>query len=700
LKKQLRGLEDDNITFLLSFEGDAHASKTASGKATTTSVDRILVAIETLQKRVDHLQAWSNDSSELLESTSQNMLQFESLNNQLEIHFKNSVALQETLATMMATIELPRECMAVLLRPVPIFPDDAASGSVGRASTFSEARGASQAESDVAQRDLPERLQLTIATIKRVDQAIKSTRVYPASEMAAFRARGDELARLSKTLCDKLAAAFDAFLQRRSKQWSSVSRQAAAAAAAASSSAMPRTSMATSGFQMRDIREISSSASHRYESRMSRTTTSFASEFESGGGKEMDWAFSNEQFHTSLLQYQPLLEALQSLDTRALTQMRLLYAKHASAVYSPHAQTLFRCLRDKLPKTSSSKHGGPHFTKPQALQSWSVHLSASSFDGLQLSAAPLLQQALDHLVPILTREQHFLSMVFFPLNSDQGEDASMDDSSNDELTLLMEGVFDKLLKRLNDFGEACATRNMLDALSLVVLVDPLLAKYLPQSAFLYNTLVSFQLQMKRLLIKFTDDHASWIQNHTHTDTRMAGVLSPISKTLTMVARLDECVGSKSDDATLALLFHRMVPATLQWLDKISETKPKYTALTRLENYLFIYDTLSAIIAPSSSLPLGESPESSRVSPLAQYAALAQQKYQENLQLYLASIWSYEFKQLVPLFDGIIELLKTVPVHEISFHTSRQEVRRILETVATGVDACWTLRISSSMRGGY
>jgi hypothetical protein len=87
-----------------------------------------------------------------------------------------------------------------------------------------------------------------------------------------------------------------------------------------------------------------------------------------------------------------------------------------------------------------------------------------------------------------------------------------------------------------DFGEAAATRNILDALSLVVLVNGMLQSVQSQSEFLFNVLVSFQLQMKRLLMKFAEDQESWI-NAKNPDTRMAGVLSAISKT--MVTRCEK-----------------------------------------------------------------------------------------------------------------------------------------------------------------
>lgn len=118
-----------------------------------------------------------------------------------------------------------------------------------------------------------------------------------------------------------------------------------------------------------------------------------------------------------------------------------------------------------------------------------------------MCAAPLMQQALDHLTPLVISEQRLVARVFFPSPTERADGKH----ELEELTVMMEGVFEKLLKRMNEFGEAAGLRNILDALALVVLVNGNLEEYRQQSAFLYNVMVSFQLQMKRMLIKFTEE---------------------------------------------------------------------------------------------------------------------------------------------------------------------------------------------------
>ncbi|KAG7392325.1 hypothetical protein PHYBOEH_006428 [Phytophthora boehmeriae] len=364
LRKKLRALEDENITFLLSLDSEASVAPSplagANGSAKSSSVDKILEAIGTVQKRVTFIQDWTDGSDESLGHTSNSMQHFEALNNQLEMHFKNSVSLEEVLSKLMTQVEIPRELMRFFMSPIDIFPGDIGGSSA---------------------------------------------------------------------------------------------------------------------------------------------------------------SLSND-------------------------------------------------------RNVASGDGG--------------------------------------------RGKHEL----------------------EELTLTMESAFEKLLKRMNEFGEAAGTRNILDALALVGLVSGHLEGYRQQSAFLFNVMVSFQLQMKRMVIRFTEDQETWISTQ-NVDTKMAGVLAPTKKIVNMIARMEESVGGKSDDSTLISIYNMIVPATMQWVDKIADTRPKYAALTRLENFLFLSENLK-VINPSKDLPL------------AQYAAEAQERYTENLQLYVASVWEYAFKQLVVQFFSLHE----------------------------------------------
>lgn len=49
----------------------------------------------------------------------------------------------------------------------------------------------------------------------------------------------------------------------------------------------------------------------------------------------------------------------------------------------------------------------------------------------------------------------------------------------------------------------------------------------------------------------------------------------------MIARMEESVAGKASDSTLVSIYNMIVPATMQWLDKVAESRPKYAALTRL-----------------------------------------------------------------------------------------------------------------------
>ncbi|KAE9029673.1 hypothetical protein PF011_g965 [Phytophthora fragariae] len=608
LRKKLRILEDENIAFLLSLDGDASVSPLPGAGSTgnnskATSVDKILEAIDAVQQRVTLMEDWTNESDESLGQTSSSMQHFEALNNQLEMHFKNSVSLEQVLAKLMAQVEVPQQHMKVFLSPVDVFPSEVGGSTTSVTTGGDEGRDVGVAE----------RMRATIAAIAAMDQAIKSTQTFPASEMIAFQARGDELSKLVVSFGEKLCASFDSFLQRKIKQWAN-----------------------SRGTDRRDAPL---------------------------GSEEMNWNFTSEPLHNLLTEYQTLFAHVNSLDPRILAALRQTYSKQLGGVYNAHAQSLFRHLRDKLPR--NSKH---HFHKPASIQSRGIHLSSSFFSvGDTMCAAPLMQQALDHLTPLVISEQRLVARVFFPTPTERGTNAS-GKHELEELTVMMEGVFEKLLKRMNEFGEAAGLRNILDALALVVLVNGNLEEYRQQSAFLYNVMVSFQLQMKRMLIKFTEEQEAWISAQ-NVDTKMAGVLAPIKKIVNMIARMEESVAGKASDSTLVSIYNMILPATMQWLDKVAESRPKYAALTRLENYLFLHDNLKAVNA-------------SKDLPLAQYPAEAHERYTENLQRYVASVWEYAFKQLVPLIASIESLMATVPASEIQYHSPRQEVRRVLDATAS------------------
>ncbi|KAL4133895.1 hypothetical protein PRIC2_004211 [Phytophthora ramorum] len=128
LRKKLHTLEDENIAFLLSLDGEASVSPSpvvaSNGKASAKgiSVDKILEAIDAVQQRVSMIQDWTNESDESLGQTSSSMQHFEALNNQLEMHFKNSVSLEEVLARLMARVEIHQQHMQVFTSPVEVFP--------------------------------------------------------------------------------------------------------------------------------------------------------------------------------------------------------------------------------------------------------------------------------------------------------------------------------------------------------------------------------------------------------------------------------------------------------------------------------------------------------------------------------------------------------------------------------------------------
>ncbi|CEG41805.1 Exocyst protein Sec3 [Plasmopara halstedii] len=610
LSKMLKTLEDENMAFLLSLNGDLSITKSGTDTIKTNSVDIIINAIDQVQDRILSLQDWTNESGESLGHISSDMQHFETLNNQLEMHFKNSVELERVLAKLMAQVELSKEHMLILTSLVNVFPIQTSGTSTG----ITNDKGSDESLKVSA----TERTRATIAAVAALEHAIKSTREFPACEMVALRSRGVELSKVATDFGEKLCISFDSFLQQTIKQM-----------------------INTRGVRGRNGRDpLSGHLS----------------------SDEMNWSFTTDSIHFVLVDYQSLFEHVGSLDSRILATLRQIYSKQLAIVFNAHVQCLFRFLKDKLPRNTKQ-----HFHKPTSMQSMASSISSSFFStGDTMCAAPLMQQALDHLTPLVLNERQFVSLLFFSscdkLNSANGK------YELDDLTLMMENVFEKLLKRMIEFGEAVGGRNVLDALSLVVLLSGKLEVYRQQSAFLYNVMVSFQLQMKRIVIKFIEDQEVWINAQT-VDSKMAGVLGPTKKIVNVIARLEDSVAGKSSDSTLLSIYHMIVPSIMHWIDKMADTRPKYAPLTRLENFHFLSENLRSI-------------NSTKGLPLAQYAAEAYDKYVDNLHHYVISVWDYAFKQLVPLIASIESLMTTVPASEIQYHISRQEVRRVLDATPT------------------
>ncbi|RQM23986.1 hypothetical protein B5M09_003969 [Aphanomyces astaci] len=396
-QQRLKLLEDDNIDFLLTLQ--------AKDKATT--IDVITSAVDVVLQQVHRAEKWTEEAEATLATTAANMSQFETLNNHMEIHFKNSVALQQTLDAMIQDTDIPRDTMGLLLKPVTIFPHD---------------------------NNIPEgpSLPKLLDAIQRLERAIKSVDSYPAKNV------------------------------------------------------------------------------------------------------------------------QDIFQSIVALSPKSAVILRDVYAKYVVPVYTAHIQAVFRTLKDKVPKPK------PHGLKASQ---WNINLSfshAPSESTISVSASTLLQQALEHIVPLCIAEQQFIHAMFF---------ASTKKATTKpeplELTLLMEKLFEKLPKRLVEFGDAGVSANVFEAVSMIVTCQQQLKALDTPTEYVVNTLLNFQLHLKRSLSKYMED-----QN--------------------LVTRLDEAaagISNDESDSPLPAIYDRIIVGLFAWLDKAAATKPKYSHLaTILKTY--------------------------------------------------------------------------------------------------------------------
>ncbi|EQC31437.1 hypothetical protein SDRG_11036 [Saprolegnia diclina VS20] len=611
---RLRLLDDANMEFLLTFQGTSNGDE-------KKAMDPLLAAIDGVLREVKMAEKWTEDADTTLGNTSANMAQFESLNSQMEVHFKNSVALEGALRTLIEAVDVPRELLGPLLKPVGIFPTQ------------------NSPEAD------PSVLATIVAAVQRVDAAIKSVDAYPAKHMAAFQARRDEFVAIGSNFSEKLAGGLDLFLQQRVKaclQEKAQNRRQSVSSA----NDMPRKTLHVFG------RDREASALPPKDSRVRSPSTASAD--------DADWSFCNDTLHRELSKYKELCSSVSVLSGRATTHLRDIYAKHVAQIYGPHVQTVFRALKEKLPKAKAAT------SLPGKSSSWSLTLSFSHAPEVAstITASQLLKQGLDHVLPLCASEQAFVQGMFFHSDGPGIAGQRKAKCEPPELTSMMEAVFEKMLKRLIDFAEAGVHSNMMEALSMIVTAQ--VAASDVKSDFVTNTLLYLQLHLKRVFSKYIEEQEAWLE-HIHPDTRLVGVLGPVQKMMTLIGRLEGAGDGAHDEAILAPIYDRLVTGLFAWLEKAATTKPKYSHLVRLENYHFMHDKLTAL-----SLHGGHS------DVVLKYTQLVYDEYNKNLAAYAAWLWRCECDQYIAIFESIARLLSSVPVGEVQFHVSKHDVRKTLE----------------------
>ncbi|KAF0738818.1 hypothetical protein Ae201684_005429 [Aphanomyces euteiches] len=603
LEQRLKLLDEENIEFLLELQSKNQDKKT---------IDTIIASVNAVLQQVQRAEKWTEDADSTLATTAANMAQFETLNNHMEIHFKNSVALQETLDKMISAIDIPRETMGILLKPISIFclenvPEDA-----------------SPSESSLTK---------IVEAIRSLDSAIKSVDSYPAQEMSAFQARREELITLGETFSGRFAVAFDTYMSALVKS-STYKGDQGSQTRRRSLSGGHETMSPKKGMFSRD-REVSDVKDDRAR-RPSATVVD-----------DVDYSIKMENIHTQISKYQEACLNISTLSPKTIIALRESYAKHVAPVYSGHLQSFFRGLKDKMPKPKA--HGVGKATQ------WNLSFSHNPSESvITVSASVLLQQALAHIVSLCLKEQSFVRKVFF-------EQSKKLKPEPVELTLLMEKLFDKLVKRLVDYGDVGVSANIFEAISMIVTTQQHLHTLESPSEFILNSLLSFQLHLKRIV---ACEHSSRYKTSRN--------FSPRSKN--DVSRLDEAAaGLATDDADspLTVIYDRLVLGLFDWLEKAAATKPKYSHLVRMENYHCIQGKLHSLCENNSSLKT--------------FAERSHVEYKKNLKAYVTWLWECEVEKLAEIFANIDSLLETVPIEEIQFHISKQDLRKAAESTNHGLE---------------
>jgi hypothetical protein len=371
------------------------------------------------------------------------------------------------------------------------------------------------------------------------------------------------------------------------------------------------------------------------------------------------------QFHTKLMDYDPLLEvmiqllqAAQDIDGDLLSDMLKSYSEAG-------AKTLYSLLFEAYFQQVTFRPGGSRESAMSAMPRANIldtsppsPVPDNSPDGPTASAA--IQQALSHVLPIVRREQVFLT-EFFRLKPNTSEE----DQHHLEEVLAVE--FKELRERLTEKAEAAEESDPFEGLAVLAVVKQTLEtdqasedRYLPEMLIgLYSSLAT---RFNRF-IKAQDD---WIQ-HSGTDIKRAGVMAPFAKFPIFVDRIHEAVRGKLVDTANASL-QKLCLSLMSWLERISQRDPKYADVVRLENLHFFATTVG----------LRQQRMGAAGSALAPYVKDAQAQFEACTQRYLCWMIDYQFPSLTAFFQRLEDLITKVGPADVHIHVAKVNLQKEME----------------------
>jgi hypothetical protein len=288
-----------------------------------------------------------------------------------------------------------------------------------------------------------------------------------------------------------------------------------------------------------------------------------------------------------------------------------------------------------------------------------------------MSPSLAIGQALSHLLPIVKREQLFVTELFRLGPEDQDED-------HRQLEQVLSVEFDKLREKLAERAEAAADADPLEGLAILAVMKQTLD--LGQSTtletddrFMSEMLISLQVSLATKFNKFIAEQDGWIQHHA-TDIKRAGVLAPFAKFPVFVDRLLLAVRGRPIDIANAAL-QKLCSSLLSWLEKLAQKDPKYADVVRLENYHFFVVTMTLRQQRVVQLAAPGTGGSTAITP---YLEQAQQHFEACVQRYLTCMIEYQFPTLVAFFQRLEELVVKVGMADVAIHVAKPHLLKTMD----------------------
>lgn len=623
LNEDLKQLERETIEVLLSWEsGTARTPGQGEqvGEKEDLSTTKLVEMLEGLNTELEDMELWLSSKGDALKLLHESMLEIEAENNRLEMQWKNFSRLNIILKPIIQDLALDSESERILRDPDKFLQSMPADGSL-----------ADRVDDLIrAAKKMQNGLNLIDGTEDTVEVDMPSP-VLPKPQMRSIPKRLKAMSCLQEQT-QALVTLREDFLEKSSKYL---------------------------GQAFMSIMKVGELPTEKRDVRPGSPTVL------DGAGLQQ----YQRTYHTRVMEYDLLVEAIMSMVGKNLGNAGL--ADNLLKTYGDATNvTLYRPLvklffQQPFLKARASKEAHSSLSSlPRAnILDKSPVLAKESTAQDDSSLSGTIKQALLEILPIVKREKLFLT-AFFRLNPEDNPDEyrKVEDVLNCQ--------FDRLKEKLTEKAEAAEDADPFEGLAVLANIKETLENNSSpgkdsKDRFMSEMLISLQTSLAGRFNKFVLEQETWIQ-HVTADSKRAGILAPFAKFPSFVDRLVFAVKGRSlDFANTAL--QKLSTSLFAWLEKISDSNPKYADVVKLENYHFYAVTMNerqAILAGNA---------------LSIYIEQARNLYQACVQRYLTWMFEYQFPSLTTFFNKVEDVIAKVGMQDVRIHVPKINLQKAMES---------------------